>query len=83
MEKYLYIFCSNVRYLHKAYHMSAMEMAQVLGVSVPKLRRIEKGDINVRINCDMLWRLCDYFHLSADTMIRVNLETDSYNNIEI
>ena len=76
MDKRVSYFRENICYARKHFRMTRKEMAQVLGISVSKLRRIEQGDTNVRFHNLMLCRFCDHFNISADCVIRVRLEDE-------
>ena len=65
-------FCQNLRHMRKVYKLNQKEMAEILGISVEKLRRIEKCDPNVRIYAVHLCRACDYFQKSCDEMLFEN-----------
>lgn len=65
-------FCQNIRHLRKVHLLAQREMAQIIGVSVGTLGRIEHYDPSVRIHCHMLDRICNYFHISADSLLFEN-----------
>ena len=67
-------FFQNIRYLRKIFHLSRKEMAQILGVSAGTVGRMEREMPGVRVNGQMLCRLCDHFRLSADAVLRTRLE---------
>ena len=66
-------FCYNICYMLKERQISKKEMAQILGISVDTLHRIERGIPTVRVHTGMLYRFCDYFQISADTVLRTRL----------
>ena len=65
-------FCKNILYLRRKHHLSQKEMAAILGISIGRLRRIERGEDQTRLHCGMLCRVCDYFALSADKILHEN-----------
>ena len=67
-------FCQNVRYMQSKYNLTQKEMAQILGVSISTLRKMEMEENKVRLNSDMLHRICDCFDLSADVFLNEQLE---------
>ena len=62
-------FRQNVIYLRKTHGLTQRQMAQILGIGIGTLGRLEAGKV-VRMNAGMLIRLCDYFDLSADNCLR-------------
>ena len=65
-------FCPNMRHLRKVHLLTQKEMAQIIGISVGTLGRIERCDPSVRIPCTMLDRVCSYFHVSSDSLLFEN-----------
>ena len=61
--------CKNLRHLRKVYNLTQKEMAQILGISVGKLGRIERCEPGVKITADLLCRACDRFDRSADELL--------------
>ena len=70
MDKYCLTFCQNLRYLRRHHGMTRKELAEVIGISPGKLARLEREEPGCRVNGEMLCRLCDYFDLSADLVLR-------------
>ena len=64
----------NIKYIRKFYALSQQEMSDIMGFSQSTLRRIEQGNSSVRINGKTLCKLCDYFHMSTDAVILLDLE---------
>lgn len=62
-------FCRNLRHLRRVYHLTQAEMARCLEISVGKLRKIEKLDQCVKLDCYLLWRVSALFHVSADDLL--------------
>lgn len=74
MQKSSTCFRHNICYARKRFSLTQKEMAQILGISVSKLRRIEQGDPSVRLHDKMLCGFCDYFKISADSVILERME---------
>ena len=68
-EKCVQIFCKNIRYLRVSRGLTQKQMAQVIGISVGTLRRIERGDRSFRFHGEHLCALCDAFDISADRLV--------------
>ena len=66
-------FCANVGYLRLYHGMTQAEMAAVLGVSVGKLRKLEKGNAWCRVDCGMIRRLCLHFNVTANSVLLTRL----------
>lgn len=75
-EYYVLNFCRNVCYLRRKNSLTQKEMAEILGVSVSSLRKMEKGDVLPKIHCRMLLRVCERFDLPADRLLYILLEDE-------
>ncbi len=62
-------FCSNVTYLRKKHGLTQAQMAEIMDVGVGTVRTLERGTVPPRLSAYVLRRLCDHFHISADTLI--------------
>ena len=69
MDDVICYFKHNIRVLRRKYNLSQKEMAQIIGVSVGTLRRMERGDNNVRTHCGMVLRVCERFGISSDELL--------------
>ena len=58
-------FCMNVKRLRAEHQLSKAEMSKILGISPSSLNKLEYG-IMPRISCEVVFRLMDYFHLTAE-----------------
>lgn len=67
-------FCHNVAFMREKENMTKKEMAQILGISVDTLRKIEAGDPKVRTNAGMLCKFCNRFEISADAVLSTKLQ---------
>ena len=72
-EKELKNFFKNVLYLRKKYGYTQKEMANILGISVSSLRKVERGMIPRCITAETLYNLCYYFQISADLILNESL----------
>ena len=66
-------FGRNIYYLRQEKGVTQKEMADILGVGVTTLRKIEKEDTSVRINGSMVCRVCNAYELSADVILREDM----------
>ena len=69
-------FCRNVSYIRRIHKLTQKQMAEILGVSVSSVRKMEAGREIPRLSGQMLCRVCDAFDLSADAFLRTELEQD-------
>ena len=65
-------FCWNIRHLRRVHKLTQREMADILGISVGKLGKIERMEPGVKIHCGILCRACDYFGYTADELLYEN-----------
>ena len=68
-------FCQNVRRLRTEAGLSQKEMAQIMGIGVYSLRKIELGTFPPRAGVDMFFRLRDTFHISIVSLFTAANET--------
>ena len=70
MEQWACALYANIRDLCRQKRLSVREMAEIMGISEARLRRVEALEPNARLmNADHLFRLCAHFGLSADGML--------------
>lgn len=65
-------FGQNLRHLRQVHGLTQKEMAEILGISVSTCGKIERCDSTVRIHSGRVHRVCDYFDISADDILRQN-----------
>ena len=65
----------NIHYLRVKSKMTQAALASQLGIGVSSLRRLENGDIPNRFRCHCICRVCNIFHISADTLLMCSIET--------
>ena len=80
MDQYIENFCRNVVYLRHLHKLTRREMAQILGISVETLGKIERQALPFRITVAMLCSLCHHFGLSMDTVMKCDLFEQSLHS---
>ncbi len=60
-ENELFVMCENIKRIRTAHGLSEKDMAEVLGISVYVLTKLEAGDISLRLKADAIIRLCRRF----------------------
>ena len=70
-------FCKNLCYLRQKHRLRTKDMAEIPGVGISTYRKIEQCDETVRLRSGMLVRVCDYFQVSADGMLRKDIQTET------
>lgn len=68
-------FCQNVRRLRTEAGLSQKEMAQIMGIGVYSLRKIELRMFPPRAGVDMFFRLRHTFHISIVSLFTAANET--------
>ena len=58
-------FCTNIKKLRAEHQLSKTEMSKILGISISSLNKLEDG-VMPRISCEVVYRMMDYFHLTAE-----------------
>ena len=64
VQKQLHVFLENIVFLRKQHKLSKKKMAEILGIGIGTLNRIEKGELPTRISTRVIFRIKDHFHLS-------------------
>lgn len=62
------IFCSKVRKLRQMSKMSKKEMAEIMGISVYILTKIESGVLPESVDVSSLLKLCEKFDVRPSSM---------------
>lgn len=70
-------FCQTVRRLRREHHLTQKEMAQIIGIGLTSLRKIESGIYPVRLNVYHLCRIAEYFSLTANEILGPQEKTDA------
>ena len=63
----------NMRYLRHQKRLSQTALARQLGMGLYSLRRLESGDIPSRFTGDRICRICDFFDISADHLLFLDI----------
>lgn len=71
------VICKNIRYLRHIHKLSQMEMARILGISIGSLRKMERGVLPRCFRAHTVCKICDHFQISADGILRQDLETEN------
>ena len=69
------IFGENVRILRTRYSLSQKALAKLVGISLPVLRMLERGEITHRITDETLQRLCAVLNVPAERLISPSTES--------
>ncbi len=62
-NKEILIFCQNIKYLRKIHHLSKKKMAQLLGISVDSLTKLEHDIMPPMLSCEILFHILDNFSI--------------------
>ena len=54
----------NILYLRKSNHISKREMAEILGIGIKTLTKLEQGVLPARLSVEVLFRIKDHFGVS-------------------
>lgn len=75
------IFCENVRWLRKFRGFSGEQMAEIMGISLPALERIEKdGEIKRNLGTNVIFNMDSVFKIKAHILLQYSLG-DIYNRL--
>lgn len=67
------ILSRNIICLRKRHHLSRRRMAQIMGVGIATLARVESGELPRRMKASALLNLSNYFHFSTDELLHDDL----------
>lgn len=73
-DKQLTIFCRNLRYLRQKHGLSKTRMANILGVGINTLNRLEQGTASPRLGSSVLYNAGVYFNLKTDDLLHIPLK---------
>ena len=62
------VFARNVRYLREHYALSRRALAKLIGISPFRLQAIENQTVLPILPFDSFLRICEVFHVDADTL---------------
>lgn len=71
------LFCKNIGYIRRVKGLTQKGIAQILGIGVAAVRKIERCDPRVRLTGMMVYRVCTAFRISSDAILRIDLEKNS------
>ncbi|MBR4017003.1 MAG: helix-turn-helix transcriptional regulator [Oscillospiraceae bacterium] len=71
--KALKILFRNITGLRKFYGYSKKEMAQILGIGIKTLDKIENGIIPPRLGVEIVFVVCQQFHIRPAVLFSVEL----------
>ncbi|MBO5219882.1 MAG: helix-turn-helix transcriptional regulator [Clostridia bacterium] len=63
-------FCSNIRTLREREGLSKAAMAKRLHIGVGTLTRLERGELPPRLDCCIIFAICDEFDISISDLFR-------------
>jgi DNA-binding XRE family transcriptional regulator len=67
-EKQIQAFCQNVKCLRQENRLTKKEMAQIMGISIPRLTRIEAGNCPRTLSISAAIQLAQFFKLSVEDL---------------
>ena len=67
------VICKNIYFLRMQYSLTQKDMADILGISINSLRKLENGSIPRTFRAGAICRLCNHFQLSADAVLRTEI----------
>ena len=68
-------FLENIKLLRSHYSFSKKKMAEIMGISVKMLSKLESGEMSKRLSAKSLLRLSAFFSISPDLLFeKLSLE---------
>lgn len=61
IKKDMQFFCENVKSIRRSNHLTQKEMAEILGIGVHSLSRLEKGELPRRMSVKVLFNIHKHF----------------------
>lgn len=62
------IFCQNIRYLRNAHKLTQKEMAEICGVSISTLKKLEHNILPPRISVRIIFAISSHFNLRPEQL---------------
>lgn len=62
-DQQFFIFCQNIRYLRKTHRLTQKRMAEICGVSVSTLRKLEDNILPPKISVRTIFNISNHFGL--------------------
>ena len=81
IEASIHRFYHNLLCLRLAFGMSQAQMAEVLGISVGTLRKIERGIRTPKTSAVILWKASNAFRISTDVLLKVDFQEPADPNL--
>ena len=75
-------FCKNIRYLRKKNYLSQRALAELSGISLWMLRRIEEASDPPAVDDYVVRRLCQIFGLSVETLFHARFPIPEEDRID-
>ena len=66
-------FLDNLTALRRKYGISKKKMAELLGVCVATINKIERGEFPSRVSCDVIFRAMEVFRIAPSKLFTKNL----------
>ena len=73
-QELLHIFNKNIAYLRRTHRLTQKEMARILGIGTESLRKMEKGITPAKLDCFVLLRAEQHFHIPLADLMKIDLE---------
>lgn len=71
LEKGNFLF--NIKWLRNHYGLSKRRMAEIMGISVCSINRIERGTLPKRLNVAVIFNIQAYFNIPPKTLLEQRL----------
>ena len=68
------IFLHNIAWLRKHYGISKRRMAELLGIGLWSLNKIEKGEIPPRLDAHIIFAVSKHFGIPVSELFSISLE---------
>ncbi|MBQ8766255.1 MAG: helix-turn-helix transcriptional regulator [Clostridia bacterium] len=72
-EKYWKNFVKNIIWLRKHYEFPKERMAEILGINVEMLNRIENGEMPEELNMEIIFKISNFFSLNPKELFSEHL----------
>ena len=66
-------FLDNLTALRRKYGISKKKMAELSGVCVATINKIERGEFPSRVSCDVIFRAMEVFRIAPSKLFTKNL----------
>ena len=79
-DKFIDYLSYNILYLRKSNNISKKEMAEILGIGISSLSKIEKGILPPRLSVEILFKIKNCFGIPFNIQIGAKLEEANDEN---